>query len=1022
MPNPASSQSMPRDQECGSDDSASSAAQSTIDLVATPLPPAAPELVPELNMAVLPAAHPRGPGPEAGPMPQVPGYEILGLLGRGGMGVVYRARHLALDRLVALKMIRAGGLAGAADLTRFRSEAQAAARLQHPNVVQIHEVGEHDGLPFFSLELVEGGSLAERMDGTPFPPRQAAQLVRTLAQAIQAAHMSGIVHRDLKPANVLLTRAGVPKVSDFGLAKKLDDAAGLTMTGEVMGTPSYMAPEQTGQTADKVGPATDVYALGTILYELLTGRAPFKATTALDTLYQVVHQEPVPARQLQPKVPRDLETICLKCLQKEPRKRYASAEALAEDLDRFLAGEPIRARPVGVAGRFWRWCRRRPAVAALAAALALVAAAAFVSVTALWLRAENHRVRAEDNLARAEANFEMARQTVDDYYVKVANDRRLREKDLEPLRQDLLQRAAAFFEKFIEERANDPSMQADLAKAYASLSRLADATGQSTRALELDQQALGMWEKLAIAHPGVPEYRRQQAASNQHLAELYRGTTDKLNRDQLSLAETTQLQALAIQEPLASEYSNEPGYQADVARSYNSLGNLYRRLTGRSADAEAAYRKAVQGWKDLVEQHGQVPEYQAGLANAYNGLGVLFKNQGRRSEADAALTNARDAWGILVRAPNASADQMHELALTCNNLGNLYSDYMFTIPGYEAKAVDSYKQSQEIMEKLTRIHPNIPAYRAVLAGSYNNLGSMYRQLGRLAEAEVALKEAARLKERLASEHENLAEYQRSLAATYNNLGTVYRVMNQAKASEDAFRKALVIYERLAGTTGRAVEFTSLVGGTQVNLGYVAADARQEQAALDWYGKALRTLEPILQKEKRHAFTRLAISSAHEARARSLLRLGKFDPALKDWDEALAVADQDRVPMLRAGRALTQMHLGQLERALGEVEKLQGAPAGPEDDLYYECACTWALAAKAIQGATGRPPAEKEPLAALYSARAVELLEKCRAGGFFKSLNNVPLLKQDKDLDPVRHREDFKKLLGKVEAEAGTLAR
>src|ERR1700676_4742721 len=277
-----------------------------------------------------------------------------------------------LDRLVGLKMILAGGLSGSAERERFRTEAEAIARLQHPNIVQVYEVGEHEGMPFFSLEFCPGGSLDGKLDGTPLPPLEAARLVQTLASAVQAAHDKSVIHRDLKPANVLLGEDGTPKITDFGLAKKLDDV-GQTQSGAIMGTPSYMAPEQAGDKGKELGPAADIYALGAILYEALTGRPPFKAATALDTILQVVADDPVPLRQLQSKTPRDLETICLKCLQKAPGKRYATAADLAEDLRRFQAQEPIQARPVGRLERGVKWAKRRPAVAGLLAALVLAA-------------------------------------------------------------------------------------------------------------------------------------------------------------------------------------------------------------------------------------------------------------------------------------------------------------------------------------------------------------------------------------------------------------------------------------------------------------------------------------------------------------------------------------------------------------------------------------------------------------------------------------------------------------------------
>jgi serine/threonine protein kinase len=359
-----------------------------------------------------PAADPT-PAAVASEPPAVPGYEVLGELGRGGMGVVYRARQLALRRTVALKMVLNGAHAGPKELARFRAEAAAIARLQHPNIVQIYEIGEAEGRPYFALEFVAGGSLAQHLHGTPQPMRRAAQLVETLARAVQAAHANGIVHRDLKPANILLvpTNQGsaigpensqnasaltaergvlnaIPKLTDFGLAKCVagdGEAPGLrssTVTGELLGTPQYMAPEQAATPRQPVGPAADVYALGAILYELLTGRPPFTGETPLDTVLQLLHNEPVPVTSLQPNVPRDLETICLKCLRKDPRQRYGSALELAEDVQRFLRNEPIRARPVRAVEKLWRWVCRHPVAAGLLAAALL---APVVALTALSL-------------------------------------------------------------------------------------------------------------------------------------------------------------------------------------------------------------------------------------------------------------------------------------------------------------------------------------------------------------------------------------------------------------------------------------------------------------------------------------------------------------------------------------------------------------------------------------------------------------------------------------------------------------
>jgi hypothetical protein len=326
------------------------------------------------------------------------------------MGVVYRARHLALKRTVALKMILAGGQAGAAERARFKAEAEAVARLQHPGIVQVHEVGEHAGHPFCALEFVEGGSLAQKLAGKPLPPRDAVRLVEALARAVHLAHSRNIVHRDLKPANVLLAADGTPKVTDFGLARHLDDDSGMTQPGAVMGTPSYMAPEQALGQAHLAGPAADVYALGAILYECLTGRPPFRGETTLQTLEQVRTQEPVAPRLLEADCPRDLETVCLRCLRKEPERRYASAAELADELGRYQRGEPVLARPVGRLERTARWARRNPAlaIAMATAVLFLVGGAATASWQAMRATWAEQQMQVERDRAQLALTSQVA--------------------------------------------------------------------------------------------------------------------------------------------------------------------------------------------------------------------------------------------------------------------------------------------------------------------------------------------------------------------------------------------------------------------------------------------------------------------------------------------------------------------------------------------------------------------------------------------------------------------------------------
>ncbi len=306
-------------------------------------------------------------------------YELIDEIARGGMGIVYRARQLSLNRIVAVKMILSGQLAGEAEVKRFRLEAEAAANLQHPHIVAIHEIGEHEGRHYFSMDFIEGKNLAEHAQANPLSARETAQLVKQLAEAVHYAHQRGTLHRDLKPQNVLIDAQGQPRITDFGLAKRWDAAnpasaaaaSELTHTGAIMGSPSYMAPEQAAARMGEIGPATDVYSLGAIFYQLLTGQPPHRGATALETVTKVIAEVPTAPRKLTPQVPPDLETICLKCLEKNPAQRYANARHLAEELERFLAGEPILAKPAGASRKLWSWALRHPWAISGAASLVI---------------------------------------------------------------------------------------------------------------------------------------------------------------------------------------------------------------------------------------------------------------------------------------------------------------------------------------------------------------------------------------------------------------------------------------------------------------------------------------------------------------------------------------------------------------------------------------------------------------------------------------------------------------------------
>ncbi len=474
-----------------------------------------------------------GPAPtiQPGDIEAIPGYELLGILGRGGMGIVFRARQLSLKRQVALKMILTGRHARPTERARFQREAEAVARLQHPNIVQIYEIGEQNGLPYYSLEFVNAGSLAQFLCNNAHPPKICAQFVQDLAQAIHYAHRRGIVHRDLKPANILLQLdeseilkdgqladsmvfrnllAYVPKITDFGLAKHMGGEEGPFRLGAVVGTPSYMAPEQARGTSGEVGPAADVYALGAILYEMLTGRPPFNAATVEDTAQHVLTLEPLPPTQFEPKIPKDLETICLVCLQKNPAHRYGSAEALAEDLRRFLANEPILARRTHLPERVAKLVSRYPFLASLSiVALMLMSMLWWV----WWSRAVTFQAEKGKILQawhQSEDQLQQAMQTIDQMAAAVEPA-----ADGQEPPAALLQ-AKQFYERLITEDA--PPVR--VALAHYRLAKIHERLGDPQAAQASYQDAIACWEKLAREWPQRVDFETQMSDSRARVQAL----------------------------------------------------------------------------------------------------------------------------------------------------------------------------------------------------------------------------------------------------------------------------------------------------------------------------------------------------------------------------------------------------------------------------------------------------------------------------------------------------------------------
>jgi tetratricopeptide (TPR) repeat protein/tRNA A-37 threonylcarbamoyl transferase component Bud32 len=928
------------------------------------------------------------PAPEAEPGAtepgRIPGYEILGELGRGGMGVVYKARQIKLNRVVALKMILAGNYAGPEELARFRREAEAVARLQHPHIVQIHEVGEADGRPFFSLEYVEGGSLADKLDGTPLPPRQAAELVETLARAVQAAHERGVVHRDLKPANVLLTAEEQPKVTDFGLAKRIDQEKGQVQSGAIVGTASYMPPEQAGGQPGAIGPATDVYALGSILYEVLTGRPPFQGATVWDTLEQVFTQEPVPPSRLQPKVPRDLETICLKCLHKAPAKRYASGLALAEDLRRFRVGEPILARPVGLLERTAKWARRKPA-AAVAVGLLLASIAGLA--LGLFI-VERERKRAEQALVQEAKRKQQARDVLDAMTSELIDDLLAKQPKLTDPQRHFLRHALRAYEEFAADTGLAEDERAGVARAYGRAADIRQRLGQDREAAAAYRTCLDLLQRLANDFSGAAGYQKDLGTNHLNLGHLL------AHLGQHAEAQKEYRAAQGLFAPLAEQFPSEPAYLLGLAKCHNNLGIILRDL-GRRGEAEKEYRAALAIQERLAGQFPDRSGYRNSLALTHMNRGLMLADLGRRDEAE---QEYRAAVAIQERLTKESPDDPAyrlDLAKAHLNLGALFMGMKrFEDAAKEARAALLH------WERLVEQFPAVPSYRIAMSYAYSNQGAALAELGRRDEAEKALRAAHRLKQGIAEQFPKVPNYRRDLAMSHHNLGSFMVKLRRFADAEKEYAAAIRLKKKLCDEFPKVSEYAWTLGNSYKSLADLCRDHNRAEDARTWYGKAISTLQPLYEGQ-RLAAARRSLCAAHAGRAEVLTRLDHHADAMRDWKRAADLAEGPDRTIYQAHRAYTLVRMGDRAAAVAEAERLTALKGLPADTLY-QLARLYAVVSAA-------DVSRKK----IYADRAVDLLRSSVAAGF----KNFTQLKKETDLDPIRSRKDFQELLATVTRQA-----
>jgi serine/threonine protein kinase/tetratricopeptide (TPR) repeat protein len=786
-------------------------------------------------------------------------FELVREVGRGGMGVVYEARQISLDRRVAVKLLPFAAVLDSKQIARFKTEAQAAAQVQHPNIVPVFAIGVERGIHYYAMQFIDGQPLdriiCELREGRlpPQSPTTASHLLsrprtedetrqdrqaqtvdsRTrsmvatrhsrfelvarlgiqAAEALHAAHEYGVVHRDIKPSNLLLDANGKLWVTDFGLARCQRDAT-LTRTGDVVGTMRYMSPEQAAGKPGLVDHRTDVYSLGATLYELLCLHPVFPDENNPALLQSISQQDPPSLRHFYPDLPADLETVVLKAIAKSRDERYATALDLADDLRRVVEGRPTVARPPRLGDRVFKWVRRyRKTMTAAACALFL----AFVALTAGLLALAREKRVAETNFQKADRYFHDARNVVDRFGIQLSAElegipgtREVREK--------LIRETQQYYQSFIDEAKANPFLRAELAATYGKIATLMDEAGSSSEAIAAHEKSVAMFAELAALEPGNAQLKKRLAQSKNNLALML----DRVG--QVQRAEQLFEEAIALQQQLVQKSSAGEDLSADLAASYGNLGLLQRRLGAREK-SQRTLQAAIESLEILVERRPSDADRLQELATVYNNLaGTHLNDQPKR-----AIDLHRKALRLQVAAADIRPDHREarrNVALTLNNLGAAWSRTTQI-----EEAVKCYEQAINMQQELGQQFPSQRPLRRDLAVSENNLGLAYTRGGRLEDAEGAFRRSLAIQESLLAESGDDVELTSTLGGTYNNLGIVLERSSRLDESAAAFAKAATYQQLALSLAPKIVQYRAFLSKHYVNLSRVLCELGKSDQAL-----------------------------------------------------------------------------------------------------------------------------------------------------------------------------------------------
>jgi tetratricopeptide (TPR) repeat protein/tRNA A-37 threonylcarbamoyl transferase component Bud32 len=923
-------------------------------------------------------------------------YRLLEEIARGGMGVVYKARHAALHRTVAIKMLLAGRLASQQDAYRFQREAEGAALLDHPNIVPIYEVGEQDGRPYFTMKYVEGGNLTKHVQRLAKDHRAAARLLLGIARAVDHAHQRGLLHRDLKPANILLDGPETPLVTDFGLAKIVQrgewsrqpaDGAAATETGTTLGTPSYMAPEQAFN-AKSVTTAADVYSLGAILYELLTGQPPFRGDSPFATLMAAVEREPVPPRAKNPRVPRDLETICLKCLHKVPAQRYPNAAALADDLQRFLNGEVIAARPAGRLERMSKWVRRHPALTGMAAVLALVLVVAGTVLHGEMQNTHQQFLRAEDNYREAQKNLEeasrqaeqakknfaeaemqrqaaldnekQARRILDTYYTLV-REKLPKYPGTEPLRREILQDGLKYYQKFLADRGDDPLLQREVADAYDNVGWINAVVGSRAEALRAHEKALDLYQKALAADPGDVKLLSRVAMSWHNVGWLRKTTQQPAAAlDAYEKARQIYEQLLARPGAYAKEIADVKNH---FAGTLNNIGALHN-AAGRWDLARVHYERAHQLREEIDRAFPDNVQVKSGLAQSYHNRAILAEHLGKRAESLQMFEKERDLREQLVTRQPRNADHQNGLASAWYSIGVAQGRL-----GNKAESRKAHERALELRKKVADENEHVLGYQMALAASYSVLGKVAQSENRLKEAMTAHTAALDILERVSRTEPDYANLRGDLAKAHFNLAFSLTKVSRRKEALPSYEKARALQQKLVDTDPEYLEFRHDLQLTLNNLALLYSDFKEFDKAR---GLALESVK-------------------HQT-----LLYQKGPPS----DQGLHT-----LAMRYSSLSLIERRAGRLDEAAAWQVERKKYCKGNLTDLSHVVLDLGRIAQMVGEGKSELSDAEREQRQKI-TTNALDVLRELLAGGF----RDFQWLETRRELAVVRERPEFQEIL------------